>query len=351
MVRVKPLLLVCLALAASAWPPAASIGQVASKSEDAVGTFQPLLGEEALAPRLDGPGGGQAGQPISAAGHEPSVGGPVGVGTGPFGPDGGGVPTCPDCGAVYPEPLFGESCGCPATKSRLGGLFSPPSGRYRGPGHPLQRESWLYRPFSAGWFMGMMQGGMLMDDWLGMQRGFFGGYRLGWDHDYYWGGEMRFAFGSVELFDTAAAKQAQREADLAAGHDPDDPHDAWAHRFEQRRDADMFQWDVSVIHYPWGDSQWRPYLMAGLGAAQIGFTDRLSRRHHDVVFATVLAAGLKYRYNDWLALRLDCADNVLFGNGSGFQTVHNLSATAGVEVRFGGARKAYWPWNPGRHYW
>ena len=24
--------------------------------------------------------------------------------------------------------------------------------------------------------------------------------------------------------------------------------------------------------------------------------------------------------------------------------------TGGIEVRFGGPRKAYWPWNPGRHY-
>ena len=33
------------------------------------------------------------------------------------------------------------------------------------------------------------------------------------------------------------------------------------------------------------------------------------------------------------------------------ETVHHLLATGGVEVRFGGSRTAYWPWNPGRHYW
>ena len=28
-----------------------------------------------------------------------------------------------------------------------------------------------------------------------------------------------------------------------------------------------------------------------------------------------------------------------------------LSLTVGVEYRFGGTRKAYWPWNPGKSYW
>ena len=30
---------------------------------------------------------------------------------------------------------------------------------------------------------------------------------------------------------------------------------------------------------------------------------------------------------------------------------HNLTLNFGLEVRFGGKRKAYWPWNPSRHIW
>ena len=41
---------------------------------------------------------------------------------------------------------------------------------------------------------------------------------------------------------------------------------------------------------------------------------------------------------------------VLLGVG-GVENLHNWSTTAGLEVRLGGTRKAYWPWNPGRHYW
>jgi hypothetical protein len=91
--------------------------------------------------------------------------------------------------------------------------------------------------------------------------------------------------------------------------------------------------------------------LAGLGSARFHFTDRLSRSYDKAVFAIPLAAGVKYRCNDWLALRFECTDNIAFGGGSGFDTVHNISATGGMEVRFGGSRKAYWPWNPGRHYW
>jgi len=265
---------------------------------------------------------------------------------------------CPYCKTPYDEPLdepvFQRDIAHrwlhvrPLLKHRLPSLFGVPTEAYNLMGRPLQRESWLYRPFSAGWFMGMVQGGPLIDDWVGQQRGFLGGYRFGWDSDFHWGGEMRFAFGSVRLFDSDRAKQARWDADTQDGFTPDDP---WRQRFDRRRDADLNHWDLDVLYYPWGDTQWRPYLMAGLGTAQVSFIDRLSQKYDKTVLAMPLAIGMKCRCNDWLALRLECTDNIAFGGGSGFNTLHNLSFTAGLEVRFGGARKAYWPWNPGRCYW
>jgi opacity protein-like surface antigen len=238
----------------------------------------------------------------------------------------------------------GRRCGCDEAYlvPQAGGLLSrrPLRGLFRpledpqAVNHPLQQESWLYRPLSAGWFMGMLQGGPLIDDWVGMDRGFFGGYRLGWDESHDWGGEMRFAFGSIPLYDTQRAREANPLP-----------------IFNQRRDADLCLWDLDLLYYPWGDVPWRPYLMAGLGTARVAFTDRLFVRRDKTVFAMPLALGLKYRYSDRLALRFECADNIAFGGGSGFNTLHNVSLTAGLEVRFGGSRKAYWPWNPGRHYW
>ncbi|MBN2474393.1 MAG: hypothetical protein JXB62_07280 [Pirellulales bacterium] len=241
---------------------------------------------------------------------------------------------CSQCGMPYEELGPGGHLECLHPNCWLPGFGEGPMPRHGDLGRPLQRESWLFRPFSAGWFMGMMQGSPLIDDWVGQQQGYVGGYRFGWDQSYYWGGEMRFAFASVELYDSPRA--------IAAGP---------SERFNVRRDVDLTHWDLDLLYYPWGDTQWRPYFMVGLGTARVIFIDRLSHRYDSAVFAMPLAMGVKYRCNDWLALRFELTDNMAFSGGGGFNTLHSLSLTGGVEVRFGGARKAYWPWNPGRHYW
>ena len=104
-----------------------------------------------------------------------------------------------------------------------------------------------------------------------------------------------------------------------------------------------------MLYYPWGDATWRPYLLGGLGLSHIEFTDRLSTRYRECVFGMPLALGVKYRCNEWLALRLELADNIGFGGS--VNGVHHVSLTGGAELRFGGSRVAYWPWDPGRHYW
>ena len=275
--------------------------------------------------------------------------------------------SCPDCGTTYEESLsqalyIGPGGQDPTAyveqpyhplRERLQQILHPP-GRHRGLGHPLQRESWLFRPFGAGWFAGVAQGGRAIEDHpgignlfsggVGMKRGYIGGYRLGWDSSYYWGAELRMAFASVELFDSPAARAAQQVADA-------DESDSWRNRFDQRRDASLQQWDANLVYYPWGDSQWRPYLTVGLGTQRVRLYDRINNHYDSFMFTLPLAVGLKYRCNDRLALRFDVTDNIAFGGGSAFGALHTLAATAGVEVRFGGTRKAYWPWNPGRHYW
>ena len=261
---------------------------------------------------------------------------------------------CPQCGVACDE---ATACIC-RWRIRPGkwlvdlakrpiSWFEPPQGRHRGIGCPLTTESWMYRPFSAGWFMGAAQSGTLIDDWVGMRRGYFGGYRLGWDENYYWGGEMRFSFGSLTMHDSARAIAAQVADDDATGIPSDS---SWRRRFDQRRDANVFQWDVCMLYYPWGDASWRPYLLAGIGCDRTIFIDRRSHHYDEVSFAVPLGLGVKYRCNDWLALRFELADNIVCGNGA-IKARHNLSINGGVEIRFGGSRTAYWPWNPGRHYW
>jgi len=229
------------------------------------------------------------------------------------------------------------------------GLFDGPPMLF-GAGHaaapPWLREQWRFRPFSIGWFMGGVSGSPLLDDWVNQESGYFAGYVLGWDFTRYWGCQMRLGFGWLTLADSQRAIDAQEARDASLGLPRDDP---FLRRFDQRRDSDLVLWDVSLVYYPWGNTTWRPYLAAGLGAARIDFLDRLSVRRADTVFEMPLGVGMKYRLRDWLALRFDFTDNIVFG--SSFDTVHDLSFTGGVEILFGGTRKAYWPWNPGRHYW
>ena len=277
----------------------------------------------------------------------PGQAGPFASGS-PYAQSPPGTPgRCPDCGA--PGPGSASDSWHPGERLREGlSRLLQPEGRYRGPGQPLLRESWRYRPFSAGWFMGALQGSTLVDDWAGQKGGYLGGYRFGWDFDHYWGCEGRFAWGYAELNDSQRAKDAQKAADDAKGLAPDDP---FRQRFDTLRDNDITcLCDFSFLYYPWGDSAWRPYLLAGIGYGRIDFEDRLSQYWQAGMLEIPLGIGFKYRWNDWLALRVELTDNVLLKN-KGIKTLHEMSLTGGVEIRFGGTRKAYWPWNPSRSYW
>jgi hypothetical protein len=226
-------------------------------------------------------------------------------------------------------------------------FFHSPAERYRGPGEPLIQESWNFRPLSFGSFIGFLQGTTMIDDWISQGSGVVGGLRFGWDFNYYWGCETRFAFASPEVFDSHRAKDAQQAADDAAGIAAGDPY---RRRFEGRRDNELILWDLCLLYYPWGDARVRPYFLVGFGAVSFDFVDRLSTHWADRVFALPLGVGVKYLQNDFLAFRLEFVDDISFGGGKTLETMHNFSLTAGAEIRFGGSRRAYWPWNPGRCY-
>jgi hypothetical protein len=172
--------------------------------------------------------------------------------------------------------------------------------------------------------------------------------QLGWDGGHYWGFETRLAWAEVDIIDSDRAIAAQHAKDDAAGLAPNDP---FRHRFDSRRHDHLFFWDAHTLVYPWGDAAWRPYLMAGLGTTQTSFMDRTDVRYRDILFTVPFGAGIKYRANDFFAVRMECADYIAFGGGQSLELTHNVMITGGVELRFGGPRRAYWPWNPGRHYW
>ena len=218
----------------------------------------------------------------------------------------------------------------------------------RGRGEPLIQESWNYRPLSIGAFFGLAQGTTLIDDWIREDQGVAGGIQLGWDPDYYWGLETRFTWAGMDLIDSERAVAAQTTRDDARGYAANDPY---RHRFNGVRNNQDFFWDVHTLIYPWGDSAVRPYLLVGLGATKNRFIDRTDTVYKNVMFTIPVGVGMKCRINDFVALRVECADYIATGGGSTFDVVQHFFVTGGMELRFGGARRAYWPWNPGRHYW
>lgn len=246
-------------------------------------------------------------------------------------------PACgpPACGSPAYRPLgrrLGERLNFIPRLNNY--IFNPPE-RHRDIGQPLTRESWRYRPFGLGLFVGYIGGGTLINNWTGADSGVLGGFRLSWDPGYYWGCEFRYATASMGQWDSLLAKDAL----LAA-----------TGTYNSHRDVNLDLWDFSLLWYPWGDTVWRPYALIGLGGSQVRFDDCFLEHWSQQEFAMPLALGLKYRYNSRLAFRFELADNIVFGSGR-VSTMHHFAVTGNLEIRFGGHRKAYWPWSPGRYYW
>ncbi len=244
----------------------------------------------------------------------------------------------PETAEPLPDsPYYAGSQGeSPPTAPPILRFFQLPEERFRGIPAPLVRESWRHRPLSLGALFGFIEGGALIEDWVEQDTGVIAGFRIGWDHQNYWGLEMRFAWASLDTYNGWRAEQA-------AGY----PN---AQAIYPGGSNDMFFWDTNLLWYPTGDTRWRPFLAAGLGLATVDFADALGTQWSDTMFALPLSLGLKYRCTDRVALRLEATENLLFGSRP-IGSVQNLSVTGGVEWRFGGSRRAYWPWNPGRHYW
>jgi hypothetical protein len=191
-----------------------------------------------------------------------------------------------------------------------------PDGRYTGRGEPLKVGSWPNRPLSAGAFIGNLWGQELVPGQFDQGAGLFGGFRTGWDFDYYWGGEFRIGFAQTAVTDELNGDEWNDHIWLA---------------------------DFNLLYYPWGDSRWRPYFTWGMGGAGFNFHQNDGLGFNDVVFSMPWGVGVKYRLRDWLVARFDLMDNVAFA-GAGLETMHNYSLSGGLEYRFGGNTPSYWPW-------
>jgi hypothetical protein len=194
-------------------------------------------------------------------------------------------------------------------------------GRHRGLGDPLEGTSWLNRPYYLGVFTGGAFGATLIEQQIDQRGGLLNGCRLGIDMSHYWGVETRLSFSRSDILYPQTGGVSTVD--------------------------DMFL-DASLLYYPLGDAHWRPYLSAGLGLARFDYTDTQGELTADTLAHLPLGLGVKYYLKNWMSLRFDFHDNIAIG-ARDFSTMNNISLTGGMEFRFGGRRKSYYPFDPGIH--
>jgi hypothetical protein len=182
-------------------------------------------------------------------------------------------------------------------------------------------EPWSRRPARAGLFVGGVSGGELIPGAMDLGGGVLGGLRAGWDWSEFWGCEFRLGWGAIDLRNTVG---------------DEDP-----------RSADLVAMDGSVLVYPFNLGRVRPYFTAGVGLVNWDYTNEFGQDVSNTATAFPFGGGVMYRHNTAMTFRFDLLDHVIAGDDR-TDTTHNLELLGGVEFRFGGPRRSYWPWEPSR---
>ncbi|MCG8583618.1 MAG: outer membrane beta-barrel protein [Pirellulales bacterium] len=183
--------------------------------------------------------------------------------------------------------------------------------------------SWLNRPVSFGIFAGNLWADDLIKGRVNQSDGFVGGYYLGEDLTINWGWELRLTLSDLDVTYDAVPLVT--------------------------RTNEIILFDLNFHYYPWENARWRPYTSFGFGVGQFDFADELDRRVRKTTFGLPIGVGMKYMIHRTSAFRIELMDNIAFSAGP-MDTQHNVSLTAGLEIRFGGMRRSYWPWTPGQGY-
>ncbi len=199
----------------------------------------------------------------------------------------------------------------------LSGLPQHPL-RHMGFGEPLRGTSWLNRPYYVGGFVGTWMGASLIGGQVDQGTGFFSGFWLGTDLNHYWGGELRTSLFYVNTSFAAKGLRGVESRNLVG--------------------------DANLLYYPWGDSRWRPYGTIGLGFAGFHFADQDYGTVDHTSLLLPIGLGVKYLCRNWLAVRMEIKDNIVFG-GNGVDATGNWSFVGGVEVHWGKKSAVrYYPW-------
>jgi hypothetical protein len=117
--------------------------------------------------------------------------------------------------------------------------------------------------------------------------------------------------------------------------------------FAQTRYSDRQAYELTFLWYILGGGRWQPFITSGIGITTVQFQDLLGRSYAPSSPSIPIGLGVKYHCTDRLVGRLDLTDDIIFTRGAGMSgTLHDFSLTVGIEFRFGGPRRSYWPWNP-----
>jgi hypothetical protein len=206
---------------------------------------------------------------------------------------------------------------------KWGFRHSSTDGRFIDKNVPLAHSSWLNRPYHLDWFAGPLLTDGTVSGSVSQSNEMFGGLRLGWDFDYYWGLEWRFGWSSPELFVDGSSDGVE---------------------------GDYFVSDIDFVYYPWGDTRVRPYFQAGLGVTQVDTLRDGVSPHQATLLSMPMGVGVQFTQTPWLAWRLEIIDNLAFG-GDGVDTMNNFAFTGGMEIRMGARPNSYWPWRSSRTIW
>jgi hypothetical protein len=187
-----------------------------------------------------------------------------------------------------------------------------------------------------------MSGSELVSKMIDQKNGGTGGLIFGYNFNDYWGLESRLHFASLDIRDTDYAQQL-----FAANYQAQFPGQAVPPLMTRTNELTFL--DASVHYYPLGNAKWRPYFKYGLGIGRQKFVNTFGYDQSADIVTMPLGMGMRYWWNERLAIQADLIDNVVFSSGVS-KTQHNVAFTIGLTYAFGsGTRRHpvhYWPATP-----
>ena len=211
--------------------------------------------------------------------------------------------------ANAPPPLVLSVVDAPAESLPTEAVPVPAAQIWHGPTlAPPKNNVWLAYPIYLEKFAGAFLADEPIENRLHNGVGFLAGLRTGWDYAEHWGVESRVAFARTALGGPSLPTEAHENFVI---------------------------WDAMWLWYPYANTNWRPFLLAGPGLTFVSFIDDHGQRLDQTFFHIPIGFGIKHRFARQHAFRFDVVDDLLFDQLYPRQVKHQISFVGGFEWRFG----------------